>query len=219
MGPNPSPPPQTGDLAQALEAERHRIALDLHDGPCQLLATAKYRLNDVISRLEATHPALAQDTSAVRAFVNQAMAELREISDHLFPRLLDEHGLEHALRQLARDFSDHHKVRVETHLVSRGGELPRDVQYAVYRIVQEAFNNVSKHARASVVQLFLRHSHRGLWLTVQDNGAGFDPARAVPGAGLANMRERANWLRGSLHCRSAPGHGTSVYAHLPLSEG
>lgn len=210
-------------LLHAQEQERQRVSRELHDGVNQLLGSAKYRLNFLAPPMASQHPDWAGELDKVRGLLDKAIGEVRAICHNLRPHELDDLGLVAAIESLAREFEEEGQMRVDFQVLEKAGPLPPSVELALYRIVQEALANTEKHARATSVKLFLLHSPNSLWLTIDDNGIGFDPRAAPPapdsGQGLRNMRERAAALGGSVLVRSKPGRGTSIYVYFPLSPG
>jgi signal transduction histidine kinase len=201
---------------QAEEEERRRIGRELHDETGQLLMALRLEL-EMIER-DATAP-LGARIAAARVLAEHAVTELRRAISALSPAVLERLGLPAALRQLAVRFSRTHHAAVRASIVRPSGRLPRPAAEAIYRVAQEALQNVGKHARATRVNVSLRPADKVIRLRVSDNGAGFcaEEAWAKPMTfGLAGMRERAALLGGRLAVRSAPGKGTSVLLELPL---
>jgi PAS domain S-box-containing protein len=202
-------------IVNAQEAERQRVARELHDGVMQLLSAAKYRLN-LSSRQSAktTEEPLEQ----VRQLLSKAIVEVRLISRNLRPSELDDLGLSAALRSLAHEFQSRYRIPVQCRCeVSK--RLPTEVEMAFYRIAQEALTNVKKHACATHAKLAVVCSNNHAALDVHDNGKGLcspPAARQVAGWGLKNMRERAELLGGSFSVSSAPGKGTAISVTIPL---
>jgi two-component system, NarL family, sensor histidine kinase UhpB len=207
---------RSGTLAmRAQEEERRRLARDLHDEVNQALTA-------ILLRLEA----LAQDSPVARVeevnelkrLVNQAMDELLNLARQLRPSALDDHGLMPAIETQLKRFSARTGVEVSLDAEGDPDTLPEDVQTAVYRVLQEALANVSRHAGASAVAVEIEAEDERLELRVRDDGAGFDPVAVTragsdgPGAGLglSGMAERARLAGGELDVRSAPGGGTTV---------
>jgi signal transduction histidine kinase len=148
----------------------------------------------------------------------KAVEDLRRTIAALSPALVERLGLEAALRQLAARFGKQHPARVDLRI---GGELQglsRESQEVIYRVAQEALQNVLKHSRSTRVKLLLRSADMSIRLSVKDDGAGFNPGEAAarPMAfGLAGMRDRAALLGGTLQVSSAPGKGAKVLLEIP----
>src|SRR6266540_868256 len=205
----------------AIEAERNRIARDLHDGPIQGVSAASLSLEAVKLMMESGDTARALDT--VRKICEELGEEafsLRRIMSDLRPPLLEQRGLIPAVRELCEKWQGETEVPVQV-IADAHGHVPDDVETLAYRVVQEAISNVKKHAEATEVSVRIETSAGSLRVEVKDNGSGFDPEDArqflrAGKVGLASMRERAELAGGTLTVKSAPGAGTSVTATLPF---
>lgn len=205
-------------ILRAQEEERRRLAREIHDGPAQLLANLVFRL-EACERLLAQDPARAQaELAHLRALARQGLQEVRAIIFDLRPPALDEQGLLPALRSLVAGFGERTGLRVEFRAEGPQHRLPPAVAVAAFRFVQEALQNVWKHAAASTVEVAVALLDEEVRLTVRDDGRGFDPAAVEAGEhyGLIAMRERIEMLAGRLEVESAPGRGTTLRATLPL---
>jgi signal transduction histidine kinase len=200
------------------EAERRRLARDLHDGIGQLLTALKQQLHVV----EHSAGSLPEDARArLRDAVEltaQALHETRELSRLLRPQILDDLGLEPALRWLTRTFTERSGVAVQVDLIGLEERVPPDVETLAYRVVQEALNNVAKHGGAARAQVLARCEGGELELVIADDGRGFD-ATAAPGegSGLRGMRDRVELFSGTIDVASRPGRGTRITARVPCS--
>ena len=197
-------------VLNAQEGERQRVARDLHDSVNQLLSSAKFRLNPSSSPAELKQ---------ARELIEKAIGEVRLISRNLRPSELDDIGLPAALRSLAHDFEK--RSGIDTRVRNRAcRSLPVEVDMALYRIAQEALNNVEKHSGATLAEVALVCSHDEAQLTIRDNGSGFvtnfNP-EAGRGWGLKNMKERAVLLGGRLAVSSVPSKGARISISIPLS--
>jgi len=199
------------------EDERRHLARELHDGIGQNLTALKHRLAQIAGELGPGQDALRMRMETAIALCSGALEDTRQLSRLLRPPILDDLGLVPALQWLGRSVGEASGMAVVVEideLPPLGGEL----QTLLFRVAQEAFNNVVRHARASSVLLRLVARHGELQLQVIDDGAGFDPAEAR-GSGLGGMRERLRLHDGRLELRSAPGQGTRLRAVVPLAEG
>ena len=198
------------------EDERRRLARDLHDGIGQNLTALKHRLVQLEDGLPADQQ---QRLHAAIALCHETLEDTREMSRLLRPPILDDLGLEPALRWLARSVGEASGLAVELEIESLP-ELDGDVQTLLFRVAQEALNNVAKHAQARdvLVRLVGRGSH--LLLHVADDGRGCAPEDALRGggSGLGGMRERLRLYGGSLELHSAPGEGMRLRVKVPLQE-
>lgn len=210
-------------VQRAQEDERQRISRELHDDVCQRLAGMKLRAEVLEGEVL---PANKQVSKGLRDFtkeLDQTIVEVRRLSSNLRPSVLDDFGLITALRLLCKDFEKLHSI-VTTF---RAGESTRnafdpDVEIALYRIAQESFSNIAKHADASHLVLSLQQENNVVSLIVKDDGRGFndeDVTRSRSdshGLGLISMRERANLLGGAFHLDSTVGKGTTITVTIPL---
>jgi len=200
------------------EAERRRLARDLHDGIGQTLTALKQQLDVVeqsASALPETARARLRDAAELAA---QALHETRELSRLLRPQILDDLGLEPALRWLTRTFSERTGLALEVDLVGIDGRLASDLETLAYRVVQEGLNNVAKHAGAGRAQVLARLEGGQLELVVADDGKGFDPkAPEGDGSGLRGMRDRVELFGGRIDIGSRTGKGTRIVARVPCA--
>src|SRR5579863_7379937 len=205
-------------LNETLEEEIKRIAYAVHDEAGQLLVAVHLALADVSRELpEAQQDQIGQ----VAQLLDQVEKQLRRYSHDLRPTILDDLGWLPAIRFLAEGVTKRANIpiRVETMVT---GRLPAAVEIALYRIVQEALTNATKHANASLVSIQVRRLGRVLCCSIQDDGTGFD-VRAVQsdpkrsGLGLIGMQERLNAIGGRLSIDSAPGRGTKLLIQVPMA--
>ena len=202
-------------LVDAQEQERRAISRELHDQIGQSLNALRVDL----SNLAAITPPDSQDAQrflgAARSLADESIKALRNMALLLRPSMLDDLGLVAALGWQAREVSRRTGIRVDLVTDNVPEELPEGHRTCVYRVVQEALHNVSRHAEAHKVQIAVRQEGGDLLLTVQDDGKGFDP-QLVRGLGLLGMEERAKHLGGTFHIRSQLGGGTLLRVSLPL---
>ncbi len=202
-------------LMTAQEDERRSISRDLHDEMGQLVTSVSLDLQ----RAAQAEPAKKDELIARALRGTECLLErIHEVSARLRPTLLDDLGLKDAVQSLLGDFEHHTGVVPRADLRLDGAELPAVVSENVYRILQEALTNVSKHAQAAEVFVELRAAAGWVELAVRDEGAGFRP-EALDGKrlGILGMRERAELLDGTFELTSEPGKGTRVRVTLPLS--
>ncbi len=196
-------------VIDAQEQERMQIGMELHDNVQQILAGslltldyAKSQFDDRVSALEAL-----QD---VKGYVNEGIHELRRLSHQLAPAMRTPEGLAEKINELVSSMNADGRLFVEVQ--ADGFNTPEDeeLELAFYRIVQEQLNNILKHAEATRVSIVLRQMEDGLFLSIRDDGKGFDPAARAPGIGLENIRRRAAALDGEMKILSAPGKGCEL---------
>ncbi|MCP1462955.1 sensor histidine kinase [Pseudomonas sp. S3E17] len=203
-------------LLRAQEDERKRVAYDLHDGLAQTLAGLHQRLQGFAGRCPPLPEALAADLEAILTLAQHSVGEGRQLIAGLRPTVLDDFGLFKALDKEADRLRDAGiNVVWQAHCEAR---LPSQVEIALFRIGQEAINNVLKHARASQVQLALVLHDDEASLRLDDNGRGFKAEPSTDDTqhlGLATMQERASLLGGSFTCVSTVDGGTRLHARVP----
>jgi len=196
------------------EDERRRLARDLHDGIGQNLTALKHRLAQLEEGLPAGHMERLQ---AAIALCHDTLEDTREMSRLLRPPILDDLGLEPALSWLARSVGEASGLAVELEIENLP-PLDGDQQTLLFRVAQEALNNIAKHAQARDVLVRLVGRGSQLLLHVADDGRGCSPAHALRsgGSGLGGIRERLRLYGGTLELHSAPGEGTRLRVALPL---
>ena len=202
----------------AADAERRRWARELHDETLQGLGALRLLLSSALRRGDLDRQEAAMRDAVEH--IQQEIENLRAIITELRPAALDELGLRTAIEALLARQREQGDLRVESDLEGLGEtaqrpRLDRDLESAVYRLIQEALTNVVKHARAGTVSLTVRESGDELLVEVRDDGVGFDPGASTGGFGLAGMRERVGLAGGSLSIDSGP-HGTLLTARLPV---
>ena len=205
-------------LMSAQEDERRRVARELHDDLAQRLAALEIGLVQLRRLPESAVEEWRTAVDLLIGDVGALSAEVRNLSHRLHPSVLDDLGLDAALRQLVADLerSAGLTVRLSTSL-GAAPTMPGIVAAALYRIAQEALRNIMRHAKDALVSVRLAATPAEVRLSVQDDGPGMDLAqvRFKGGLGLVSMRERANLAGGSLEIKSAPGQGTIVIAVVP----
>jgi signal transduction histidine kinase len=204
-------------LNETLEEEIKRIAYAVHDEAGQLLVAVHLALADLERELPRPHKA---KIGQIGELLKQVETQLRRYSHELRPTILDDLGWIPAIRFLAESVSKRANLPVSVE-APRSERLPRSAEVAVYRIVQEALTNVTKHAKASHVSIKIWREDQVLYCSVRDDGVGFDvrdiqAERKRKGLGLIGMQERLNAIAGILSIDSTPGNGTNVLIRLPM---
>ena len=208
-------------LLDVQEAERRLLARELHDELGQALTAVKISLHT--ARLQPDRAAVDLVLDETMGVVDQALAQVRSMSLQLRPAILDDLGLDAAVRWLIQGPAQHAgpAVSIETRLPAE--RLPRALETTAFRILQESLTNTGRHAGATTLDVRLAVDDGVLRLRVADNGRGFDAEAALDAAsrgrslGLLNMRERAHLAGGRLTIASAPGRGTVLTAELPIA--
>jgi two-component system sensor histidine kinase UhpB len=222
----------TSQILAAQEQERRRLALELHDQSSQTL-TALTLHAQILTELLASQPSpastpLRTQVAQVSHLADRAMSEMRHVGEQLRPIILDDLGLEAALRWLVEDARErlHLRASLDLEAANCGSlaqpRLPAEIETALFRIAQESLTNVARYAQASRVDLMLTRQPEQVTLCISDDGRGFDvaapptPGTAHAGLGLPGMHERARLLGGKLEVVSS-AQGTTIRAMLPLS--
>ena len=210
-------------IIKAQEAERSRIAQELHDGINQLIASVKMRLHKVEGSLPDLKPAAREILHRCDRLLVKVLEENRRIAHNLRPTDLDNLGLAAACTSFCSEVQLRTNLQFQCQLISPSQRLTPVVELHLFRIVQEAVNNIEKHAKARLVHLKIQLEGEAVILKIQDDGEGFDPKTLKPGKkirhglGLTNMRERALSLGGTYEIESAPGSGTVIRVRVPLT--
>jgi len=209
----------SGRFITAQEDERRRIARDLHDDMNQRLALLSVEL-ELMGREPSGSNHLAPRLEGMAARVKELSSEIHKMSYDLHPAKLDQLGLVSACRSFCRDLSAQSGVTIEFSSENVGRRLPADVELCIYRVLQEACQNVIKHSGAKTAQVGLRRSNGKLVLAVSDSGKGFDvqTGRGNGGLGMLNMRERVWLVHGDLNITSQTGHGTKIEVFVPVDD-
>jgi signal transduction histidine kinase len=205
------------EVIAAGDRERSALARELHDSVAQHLAAVLLQLS--AAERDSSDPVVAERLEEARNSVEYALQEARALSHALHPGVLDDLGLEAALRKLARDSSNGNGVDVDVSCAVGPERLPRDVEAVLYRVAQEAVRNATTHASARRVRVSVQQTDDEATLSVHDDGVGFDLAEAEArrsGMGLTSMQERVDLLDGRLEINTAKGSGTTISAIVPL---
>ena len=210
----------------SLESERARLSREVHDGPAQVLANAIFEI-EYLERIAERAPAevrtsLRAELAALKQSFRTSLDSVRAMIYDLRPPELATLGLAEALRNYAGEYESRYGLTVACHLDTAETELLPMQELTVYRVVQEALQNVHKHARASKVGLIWQRTAAGWSLSCNDDGTGFDVmkvARDPRRVGLVSMRERAELIGGTLDVRSVPAGGTTVTLTIPHAIG
>ena len=209
-----------------IENDRKAMSKDIHDSIGGSLAAIKMLLEARISRMsppERGFPSDLMPLEKVVAHLQTAIKEARRISNQLRPLTLDDFGLKPALVETIQQFKEFYPgIEAVSQIEIKCEQLPPDIQTVLYRVVQEALNNVGRHSAATVVHVKLINNQNHILLEIADNGCGFDPRKvlsdkdALFGFGIHNMRERVEICKGKFQIRSKPGKGTAVEVSIPI---
>lgn len=202
-------------LVETQEHERKNISRELHDAVGQSLSAVQLELHDLAGVLASYPEVLRGRVDRIRELVEGSLTMVRNVALLLRPSMLDDLGLQAALQWQAHQIARSTDLRIDVAADELPQELPEEHKTCIFRLVQEALNNVCRHANANLVAIGLRVEERQVTVTVRDNGRGFTPAR-TKGLGLIGMQERVDGLGGHLRIESGPGQGTVLEASLPL---
>jgi signal transduction histidine kinase len=206
-------------LVSIQEEERRRIARDLHDHLGQQMTALRLSLESLRETCDGPAREKLEQTQALAARLD---SDVDFLAWELRPAALDHLGLPTALRNFLKEFSSHFQIKGRFHTRGLGRKrLAPETEINLYRIAQEALNNIYKHARATSVDVLLELRGDEVVLIVEDDGRGFDQVEAAAagvgdrGLGLVGMRERAAIVGGTVEIETAPGEGTTVFARVP----
>jgi signal transduction histidine kinase len=211
----------TSQLLTVQEKERRLVANELHDSIGSALSVIKFKVEDIIQQMERG-VATPESLKDLIPTVQQTMEESRRIQTNLRPSLLDDLGILTTLDWHCREFQKTFShIRIEKEIDISEDDVPHSLKTVIYRIFQEALNNIAKHSKADLITLSLRKTDGPIELTVQDNGHGFDVEEIFSmesykkGLGLGSMRERTELSGGSFTIESVQGKGTTIHASWP----
>lgn len=208
-------------MNSAREDERRRLAREIHDGPAQVLTNAIYAIQIAEQVARRAPEQVAEELQRVRELLKDGVVEIRRFMFDLRPTMLQDQGLAPTLRRYVEDYNRFFAKRITLSMEEPLPPLTPEQELTIFRIVQEALQNIHKHAGADAeASIDLRHQNGVLELTIADTGRGFDPstvvARPGTGAGLPGMRERAKLAGAELTVDSAPGSGTVIRLRMRL---
>jgi PAS domain S-box-containing protein len=209
-------------LINAQEKERKIVSQDLHDSIGGKLTGIKYSLEKIISDLEKVPNSMETSLKDVLTIVQSTIEETQRITKHLHPSILDDLGLFAAIRGICREFKEvYADVQVTSNFEMDEHDVPGSLKILIFRILQEALNNVAKHSEADTVNLNLKKNKQKIELYIEDNGKGFDLSEVLHadgherGLGLQSIRERTELFGGSIDIKAEKGKGTTICANWP----
>jgi signal transduction histidine kinase len=208
-------------VVAAQEAERQRIARDLHDETGQALTAIGMGLRGLAAKLSARQKDALNTLHKLETLTADSLKELQRLMTDLRPSHLDDLGLSAALRWYASKIQEHSSLHIRVDIHGEECDLDDAMKITIFRIIQESLNNITKHAQATHVNIHLHYDEKNVRFSVFDNGIGFDRDQVQqrrtsrPSLGLAGMEERAALLEGTVTVQSRPGYGTEVEAVIP----
>lgn len=213
----------SAQLLNAQEEERKRIAIEIHDSLGSYLSVIKFRMENILQQSEKAPDTANDSLKALLVTVQECIEECRRIQMDLRPAALDDLGVGAALSWLFRKFGTiYPHIRIEQEIKIEEGEIPNALKIVIFRITQEALNNLAKHSKANLASVSLKASDRKIELVIKDYGMGFDAdemlgrKRSETGLGLVSMKERASLSGGSFSITSAQEKGTTIHASWPI---
>ncbi len=213
-------------LLQLQDEERRHIARELHDSTGQMLAALSMTLTPLVQGKNTIDPVSRNLVEESLRLIHELSDEVRTFSHLLHPPLLDEVGLSSALRLYLEGFAERSKIQVDLGIPADFGRLPREVETAIFRVVQECLTNIHRHSGSAVARISIFRADGEVSVTVEDKGKGISHAKRSEaelsgreGVGIRGMRERVRQLGGTLEITSPEdGKGTTVIASFPISQ-
>jgi PAS domain S-box-containing protein len=213
----------SSQVINAQESERKIVSQDLHDSIGGKLTGIKYSLEKIISELEDVSVSFETSLKDILSIIQSTIEETQRITKNLHPSILDDLGLFAAIRETCREFREvYSDTQITNNFELDENEIPPSLKILIYRIVQEAINNVVKHSGADTLELSLASNKRIIELTIEDNGKGFNLQKVFQdnrhkrGLGLQTIRERTELFNGSLDIKSNREKGTTIRAKWPM---
>ncbi len=205
----------------AQEEERKRVAREIHDGPAQSLANLVLRAEICEKLLENDPDELGGELSDLKEMVRTSLNEIRKIIFDLRPMVLDDLGIIATLKRYLEEFQEKHQINIEFASPGEQSKRVKGLETAIFRVVQEALNNVVKHAEASYVHVKVEIAQEVVNIVVRDNGKGFEVGSEYgeESFGLMGMQERVELLEGTFKLNSSPGKGTEIFVQIPIKDG
>lgn len=212
-------------IIEAQEEEKQRLARDIHDGPAQSMANILVKAQLCEKLLEHDVERTKKELGSLKNIAKTNLNDIRKIIYDLRPMTLDDLGLIPTLERYIYNFMEESNILVELKVLGDIVGFESAIEIAVFRIVQEALNNVQKHSHARKVSILVEKTFTRLNISISDDGVGFiiedeiiDKDIRSGGFGLMSMKERAELLNGKLKVKSSPGMGTKIYLSIPLNE-
>lgn len=211
-------------LLTAQENERKRIAMELHDGLGQSLTAIKFKVESFLREIRLSRKKVRTELlKDVIPMIQHCVREIHRVQSNLRPSVLDDLGILPTISWLCRNFqSNYPNIHILQDLAVEEDEISDEIKLIIYRILQEALNNITKHSHGDCVRLSLEKKENALELIIQDNGRGFDPLETLSnmdsggGLGLISMKERAEHAGGLFFIESEMGKGTVIRVTWPV---
>jgi len=209
----------SSQLLTVQENERKRVAREIHDGIGQMLTAIKFKVEDTIQQKGKGNAKIREKSlETIIPLIQGSVEEVRRIQMDLRPSILDDLGILATISWFTREFQRvYSHISVEKEIRIEEKDIPNPLKIVIFRVIQEAMNNISKHSRATLIQLSLSKKEDKIELMIEDNGMGFDLETSKRGLGLTSMKERIEYAGGSFFIQSVSGKGTTIRAILPIS--
>jgi len=207
-------------VIKAQEEERRRVARDIHDGPAQSMANVILRA-EICEKLLDKNPAqVPKELRELKTVVKNSLQDVRKIIFDLRPMALDDLGIIPTLKRYFSEYQERNGINIDLVAFGQEKRISSGMEVAIFRVIQEAVNNVNKHSKAHKVLVRLEMTPKVVNCSIKDDGVGFDVKVKMDQDkfGLLGMRERVELLRGSFTINSAPEQGTEVKFNIPLEE-
>ncbi len=211
-------------ILEAQEDERRRISQDIHDGPAQSMANIVLKSEIVRQVLKSDLEDGLKEMDELKDSVRETLQDIRRIIYDLRPMSFDDLGLEPTLRRYAASYQESTLIKVILRISEKQVDVENIIELAVFRLAQEALNNIRKHSKATKAEIRLDFGTKYLGMKIKDNGKGFDVDAAFEAAkvsghsfGLVGMKQRVLQLHGEFKCTSNPGEGTELHFKIPIS--
>ncbi|HAS73944.1 MAG TPA: histidine kinase [Clostridiales bacterium UBA8960] len=205
-------------IIEAQENEKKRISRDIHDGPAQSLANVIFKAEYASKIIDSSPVKAKREISELQEDVRNTLKDIRKIIYDLMPMSLDDLGLVPTIKKLISNIMDTSKLKIDFSVVQNAIIDDQLTTLMIFRVVQEAFNNILKHSKCKNVKLSMHISDIEIRLTISDDGVGFDVDKTVEsplGYGLYNMKERVEIVGGSLMIDSEANKGTTIKIRIP----
>lgn len=208
-------------IIQVQEEERRRIAMDIHDGPAQSLTNAIIKTEVCERLIDIDTDSVKPGIQELKVILRNSIKDIRRIIYNLRPMALDDVGLIPTIKRYINNFQNDTDIKVDFIIISQIDIDDKIKKVALFRIVQEALNNIRKHSSATTVKIKMELTIKNLFLIIEDDGIGFDTEKLKTsdksdgGFGLFNMRERVKLFNGKLEIKSKLNEGTKIIVNIP----
>lgn len=206
----------TQNLILGQEAERGRLAKDIHDGVGPLMSTIRMQVDNLLHTTK--NPQIKSKLDNINQMIVETSSEIRQISHDLMPSSLKDFGLITSVKNLVNKINESKSININFEHKVKNQELEQVLEINLFRIIQELINNALKHSEASQIDIQLRKFKNKIQLTYEDNGKGMDIQNLNQGMGLSNIKTRVKSLQGYFEIESMPGNGLQAHAVIPLKQ-